>query len=67
MSNLEVFSYYLRKNQFNFNEFMRDQDLIRKMNLPKEESQYVKSVHKLENKVKQLNAKKLFQRPNLMD
>jgi hypothetical protein len=46
---------------------MRDQDLIRKMNLPKEESQYVKSVHKLENKVKQLNAKKLFQRPNLMD
>ena len=44
MSNLEVFSYYLRKNQFNFNEFMRDQDLIRKMNLPKEENPYFETI-----------------------
>lgn len=36
MSNLEVFSYYLRKNQFNFTQFMQDQQLNQKMSQPRQ-------------------------------
>lgn len=36
------------------------------MNRPHPEIQYVKNVNMLNNKVKQLNNKKVYQRPNLL-
>ena len=45
---------------------MQDQQLNQKMSQPRQESDYVRSVNKLDNKVKQLNVKKVYQRPNLM-
>ncbi len=46
---------------------MVDHELNSKMKQPHIQSNYVQSVHRLTNKVKSLNNRKLYQRPNLMD
>jgi hypothetical protein len=46
---------------------MQDHQLNQKMSHPKVESEYVKSVAKLGNRVKQLSNRKAFVRANVME
>lgn len=67
MSNLEVFSYYLRTHQFKFTELLQDHQLNRQMNQLRHKSTYVTQVQQLDQKLKELSARKLYQRPNLLE
>lgn len=67
MSNLEVFSYYLRIHQFKFIQLMQDYQLNLEMNRPHQKSAYVTQVQQLDRKLKEISSRKLYQRPNLLE
>lgn len=41
LSNIQIFSYYLRRSKFNFKEFLQDQKLKKKVEQDKEYASYV--------------------------
>jgi hypothetical protein len=47
LNNIEIFSYYLRKNKFSFQQFLEENMLAEQVNRPKEYHSYVKAVAEL--------------------
>jgi hypothetical protein len=66
LSNIEVFSYFLRKNKFAFEEFLPDRQLADAVNREKLYKKYVTAVAELQKGVQRAEDNRAYLRPDLM-
>jgi hypothetical protein len=66
LNNIEVFSYFVRKNKFQFQEFLDDQKLSQKINSEKEYQKYVTAVTEINNHLLKIEDNRAYLRPDLM-
>ena len=66
LSNIEIFSYYLRKNKFSFEQFLKEAELASTVNQEKIYHPYVSAVKELQTKLAKIDDHRVYQRPDLM-
>lgn len=66
LSNIELFSYFLRQNAFTFEHFLPDKQLAHAVDREKLYRQYVSAVAELEKGVKKIEDNRAYLRPDLM-
>lgn len=65
LSNIEIFSYYLRQNKFAFKEFLQDEKLKELVSKDKQYAPYVAAVQDLNNKLAKLDDHRPYLRPDI--
>lgn len=66
LENVELLSYYLRSNSFNFKEFLQDDRLKAKIDTPKKYTNYCEDLAGLEQRLKRISKGKAFLMPDIM-
>ncbi len=66
LSNIEVFSYFLRQNKFAFEQYLPDKQLAAIVDQQKLYRRYVTAAGDLEQSVKRIDNGRAYQRPDLM-
>ena len=66
LNNIEIFSYYLRKNKSNFQKFLAENELANKVDSPKEYHPYVSAASELKSKLAKIDDHRAYQRPDVI-